>query len=181
MSDKYKAKLLNEPYFITVTVVDWIDLLTRPVYKEVILASMRYCIENKGLILHGYVIMSNHWHAIISSSESPIEDIMRDLKKYTSKQLMLTMQETHESRREWLMKKFAYAANRVKKGVNYKIWQDGYHPVHLSTNQMLDQRLEYMHRNPVEEGWVYEPEHYVYSSAIDYTGGVGKIALQMLD
>jgi putative transposase len=178
---KYKAKQLGELYFITITVIDWVDLLTRPVYKDIIIDSLKYCHQTKGLDIHAYVIMSNHWHAIVSSKDQLLEHIIRDLKKFTSKKLISSLQETNESRKEWLLKKFAFAANRVKKGVNYKVWQDGFHPIHLATNEMIDQRLKYIHYNPVEAGYVYEPEHYAYSSAKDYSGLPGLIALQMLE
>ena len=181
MSEKYKSKVKGELYFITITVIDWVDLLTRPLYKELIIDALKYGQTNKGLQVHAYVIMSNHWHAIISSEEGKLEDIMRDLKKFTSKQLVKMMSQVNESRREWMLKKFEFAAKRVKKGVNFKIWQDGYLPIHLSSNEMIDDRLNYIHQNPVEEGYVYEPEHYVYSSAKDYAGLPGLIALQMLE
>lgn len=180
MSEKYKANLFGELYFITITVVDWVDLLTRPAYKEIIVESIKHCQLSKGLKVHAYVIMSNHWHAIVSSEDTKLEEIIRDLKKFTSKRLIEMIGQINESRREWMLKKFEYVAKRVRKGVNYKVWQDGYHPIHLSSNEMIDQRLDYIHQNPVEEGYVYEPEHYVYSSAKDYAGLLGLIALQML-
>jgi putative transposase len=110
-----------------------------------------------------------------------LEDIIRDLKKFSSKKFISTIQEINERRKEWLLKKFSFAANRIKKGVNYKVSQDGFHPIHLSSNEMIDQRLNYIHNNPVEEGCVYEPEHYVYSSAKDYAGLSGLFSLQMLE
>lgn len=94
---------------------------------------------------------------------------------------MHLIKEIPESRREWMLKKFAFEANRNIRGTNYKLWQDGYHPVQLSSNEMIDQRLSYIHQNPVEEGYVYEAAYYVYSSAKDYSGLSGLIQLQMLD
>ncbi|MEP0367156.1 MAG: hypothetical protein ABJD58_09340, partial [Cyclobacteriaceae bacterium] len=55
--------------------------------------------------------------------------------------------QTNDGRREWMLKKFEFAAKRVSKGVNYKVWQDGFHPIHLSSNTMINQRLEYIHQN----------------------------------
>ncbi|MEO9474334.1 MAG: transposase [Cyclobacteriaceae bacterium] len=130
--------------------------------------------------MHAYVIMSNHFHAIVSTESELLENIMRDLKKFTSKRMIEEMIQTNDGRREWMLKKFEFAAKRVRKGVNYKVWQDGFHPIHLSSNVMIDQRLDYIHQNPVKQGRVYEPEHYVYSSAADYAGDKGLLALQML-
>ena len=125
--------------------------------------------------------MSNHWHAILSSNENSLSDIMRDVKKHTSKKLIELINETNESRKVWMLKKFAFAANRINRGVNFKVWQEGFHPIHLSSAKMVEQRLEYVHMNPVVGGIVKEPEHYVYSSASNYVGDAGLMALQMLD
>jgi putative transposase len=131
MSEKYKVRDFSQIHFITVTIVDWVDLLTRPVYKDIIIDSLKHCQENKGMNLHAYVIMSNHFHAIVSSDKIPLNDIVRDLKKFTSKELISTIQQTNESRSVWLLKKFKFAAERIRRGVNYKVWQDGFHPVEL--------------------------------------------------
>lgn len=80
-----------------------------------------------------------------------------------------------------MIRKFSFAAKRIKRGINYKVWQDGYHPVHLSTAGMIEQRLEYIHMNPVVGGYVNQPKHYVYSSASNYEAEAGLMALQMLD
>ena len=91
-----------------------------------------------------------------------------------------TIVEINESRKIWLLRKFAFAAKRVKKGKNYKVWHDGFHPIHLSTNEVIDQRLDYIHNNSVKAGIVYSPEDYVYSSAGSYTDEDELHALQML-
>lgn len=99
-----------------------------------------------------------------------LNDIIRDFKKFTSKELVKAIKEIPESRREWLLNKFEYAAGRLKRGVNYKLWQDGFHPVELNTNKMFDERLDYIHNNPVEEGITWSAEEYKYSSASNYSG-----------
>jgi len=80
-----------------------------------------------------------------------------------------------ESRRDWLQDKFQYAASKTKRNSKYKVWRDGYHPVELSTNEMIDQRLNYIHNNPVESGIVFEAENYKYSSAEQYAGGIDAV------
>lgn len=79
----------EELYFITTTVIDWIDIFTRPKYKHIIIQSLEYCQKNKGLKIYAWVLMSNHLHAIVSTdSEHSVSDIFRDFKKYTSKQII---------------------------------------------------------------------------------------------
>ena len=77
----------------------------------------------------------------------------------------------------WL---FASAGKRNSNNTYYQFWQQDNRPIELSTNEMMDQRLDYIHDNPVKEGLVYEPEHYIYSSALDYSGGKGLLEIELL-
>jgi len=103
MSERYKIHNPEGIYFITLTVVDWIDLFIRPIYKQIIIDSLKYCINNKGLELYAYVIMSSHIHLIVSSCQDfELSETIRDFKKYTSKKLVQCIKEYSESRREWI-------------------------------------------------------------------------------
>ena len=182
MSEKYKVYDNTCPTFITITVVDWVDLFTRKVHKDLIIESLKYCQESKGLLIHAYAIMPSHLHLIVSSKEEhSIASTIRDFKKFTSGQLIKNIKEISESRREWLLNKFSYAANRVKRGKNYKVWKDGFHPVQLETTEMMEQRLNYVHENPVNDGITSSAEAYVYSSAADYMNEQWEGGLLRLD
>lgn len=103
MSSKYKVGEDAIAHFITFTIVGWIDVFSREDYKKVFIESLKYCQENKGLNLHAWVVMTNHVHLILSSNSNKIEHIVRDLKKYTSKQIIKAIQENNsESRKECL-------------------------------------------------------------------------------
>jgi REP element-mobilizing transposase RayT len=181
MSSKYKVRVQGAVYFVTITIIDWVDLISRPVYKHIIIESLQYCQSNKGLVIYAFVIMPSHLHLIVKTIEGfALEDTIRDFKKYTSKELVNAIIEYPESRREWLLNKFSYAANRIKKGANYKIWQDGFHPVELSSTEMIEQRLNYIHNNPVEDEIVFNCEDYKYSSATIYADGVGIMNIEKL-
>jgi putative transposase len=180
MSEKYKIHEPEGKYFITLTVIHWIDAFTRKELKHVVLDSLQYCQKNKGLVIHAWVLMSSHLHLIISSKGEPLEAILRDFKKHTSKQIVKTIQEINESRKEWLLRAFSKAAKDIKRVKNYKVWQDGNKPILLQTNEMLEGRLHYIHQNPVEAEIVDEPESYWYSSARDYAGGKGLLEVSLL-
>lgn len=170
MSSKYKVGENAIPHFVTFTVVGWIDVFSREVYKEKMLESLNFCIQEKGLVVHAWIIMTNHLHLIISSNDNKIADIVRDIKKYTSRQIIdLIAQNLQESRKEWMLNIFSYVGNNNNNNKNYQFWQQDYHPVELNTNEKLAQRLLYLHENPVRSGLVWEAWHYKYSSAIDYS------------
>ena len=81
----------RELYFTTSTVVDWIDVFTRPVYKNIVVESLRYCQAQKGLDIYAWVLMTNHLHTIVGirKPETSIGDILRDFKKFTSKSIVM--------------------------------------------------------------------------------------------
>jgi REP element-mobilizing transposase RayT len=168
MSERYKVKDGSVPTFVTITIVDWIDLFTRPIYCKIIDDSLAYCIANKGLCVHAYVYMTSHIHLIVSSEKEELQQIIRDFKKHTSKTIVEAIIENPESRREWLLNKFSYAADRIKRGKNYKVWQDGFHPVLLQTTFMLEQRIKYIHENPLELELVDHPRSWINSSYLAY-------------
>ena len=181
MSEKYKAKNTEGFYFITLTIIDWIDLLVRPIYKHILIDSLQYCQINKGLNIYAYVIMPSHIHLIVKANgDNKLQDIVRDFKRFTSIKLIETIKEYPESRREWLLKKFEYAAKRIRRNNQYKIWQDGYHPLELTDNKMIEQRLNYIHNNPVVEEVVINPEDYKYSSARNYCGDNSVLSIERL-
>ena len=86
MSGKYKIRDNNKAYFLTLTTVGWVDVFTRPNHKKLIVNSLKYCIENKGLIVFAYCLMHSHLHIICKADDgSYLSDIFRDFKTFTSK------------------------------------------------------------------------------------------------
>jgi putative transposase len=134
VSEKYKVRDIFRPHFITVTVTQWVDLFTRNEYRQIILDSLVYCQKQKGLIVHAWVIMHNHLHLIVGSTENRyLPNTVRDFKKFTSVALARAIaSHPQESRREWLLGLFAAEAATSAKHEKYQIWQEGYHPIELN-------------------------------------------------
>ncbi len=180
--DRYRISDQNGLYFLTMTVVDWLDVFTRREYKYDIIDSLKFCQENKGLMIYSWCIMSNHIHLICRAKEGHrLSDIIRDFKKFTSKKIIERIKQKTESRREWMLNRFEYAAKYRRQNDRYMFWQKGNHAVYLETNEMMDQRLDYIHNNPVESGIVEEAEHYVFSSARDYAGDQGLLKIDFIE
>lgn len=183
MSRKYKFSNPEGMYFITFAVIRWIDVFTRNIYRDILIDSIRHCQEKKGLRLHAFVIMTNHIHLIASASEGFfLENIMRDMKKYTSFNIINSIiNNPIESRKEWLIKAFEKEGIRNPNNVRYQFWQQDNHPIELTDNKMIDQKLDYIHNNPVDAGFVNEPECYPYSSAMDYAGLKGYLRIELIE
>jgi REP element-mobilizing transposase RayT len=128
--------------------------------------------------------MSNHLHLLASvvNANPGLPDIMRDFKKFTSKKIIETIELINESRKDWLLDKFEFAGRYNPKIKDYKVWQDGYHPVACFSKEFTKQKLDYIHNNPVKAGLVWEPQHYALSSAVDYyEGRKGKVNVLLLE
>jgi len=161
-------------YFITLTVVDWVDVFTRPRYKHIILDSLRYCQKEKGLEIWAWVLMSNHLHMIAKAADDKsLSDIIRDFKKFTNKKIIESIIHEPESRREWMLYRFEYAGKYITNVKQYSFWQKGYEAKEIHSTEFLEQKIEYIHQNPVRAEIVLEPHHYFYSSAVDYADGLG--------
>lgn len=183
MSIKYKFRNPDGYYFVTFAVVGWIDVFTRAVYKDILIEIFAYCTKEKGLRIHAYVVMSNHVHMIISTNgTNPLEDIMRDLKKYSAYRILREIKENvTESRKEWMLFLFAKAGKANSNNTHYQFWQQDNHPIELDLHSgILLQKLDYIHQNPVKAGWVSMASAYIYSSAIDYEDGKGILEIALL-
>jgi REP element-mobilizing transposase RayT len=171
MSDKYRIWDQTKCYFLTLTVVGWIDIFTHNNYKFIIIDALGYCIKEKGLEIYGYCIMSSHIHLIArATGKITLSEILRDFKKFTSKAIIKRIINEQESRRDWMLDYFKKSRESLRGITNYKLWQDGNHPEEISSNEFFDEKLDYIHNNPVVELIVERPEDYLFSSARNYAG-----------
>ncbi len=159
-------------YYVSFAVVAWVDVFTRKDYRDIVLESLQHCQKEKGLVVYGWCIMSNHAHLIISANENNVSDVLGDFKKFTSKKIIKAI-ENHpgESRKEWMLKIFKEAGEKNSRNTDYQFWQQDNQPKVIYTPQFATQKLEYIHNNPVDAGIVEKAEEYIYSSARDYYYG----------
>ncbi len=165
----YKIRNQAAVHFITFAVVEWVDVFTRKDYRDIVLDSIRHCQKEKGLLLHCWCIMGNHLHLIASAKNHDLSDILRDFKKFTSKQIVKAIQENqHESRKEWMLRIFLEQGKKNNRNKTHQFWRQDNQPQELYSPKFVFQKINYIHNNPVEAGIVEKPEHYLYSSAKDY-------------
>ena len=170
MSTGYQIKDQSALHFITIQVVRWIDVFTRKKYRDIFIESLKYCQQEKKLEIYGYVIMSNHIHLILRSGIDDLSGTLRDLKKYTSKQIVKEIDSKIESRRQWMLKLFEFEAKKRKNVDNRQLWTHENHAMQLYSNDFIIEKLDYIHNNPVRAGIVENTEDYLYSSARNYAG-----------
>lgn len=169
-------------YFLTLNVVDWVDVFIRPVYKNVIVDSLNYFTEKKGLVIHAWCLMSNHLHLLAYTKQDyDWPNICRELKRFTTQEVLATLSNEQEPdcRRQWMMERFESPVNVTRQLAKYHFWQDGFHPELCKLNDPATvlQKIEYIHQNPVRALIVDKPESYIYSSARDYNGRQGLVKI----
>jgi REP element-mobilizing transposase RayT len=177
----YKIKDQAKVHFITATVVDWVDVFSRKIYKDFVIESLDFCIKNKGMILYGYVIMTNHIHLVVQSKDEKLSDLIRDFKKFTARNILDAIENEPESRKDWMLKRFEFACKSHSRNEKYQFWKYGNHPEEVYSEKFLWQKLDYIHKNPVRAGIVEKASHYIYSSASNYVNGTGLLDIEIAD
>ena len=174
MSRKYKFHNQDRLYFVTYTIVNWVDVFTRNDYRNIIIESLKYCCQHKGLEIYAWCIMTNHIHLIIGTKGNKMEAILRDHKRHSSEALTTAISRNPaESRRDWMLNQFKQAAAINSHNTRYQVWQQHNKPIELFSEPIIFQYLDYIHNNPVKAGFVEFPEEWLYSSARDYVGKKG--------
>ncbi len=176
----YRIHNQDAVYFLTYRIVGWVDIFTRKIYKDLVIDSLAYCRKNKGLLLYGYVIMSNHIHLLVQSLTGDLSGFTRDFKRHTSRNIIDYLKEGNESRAEWINIVFQYHG-KFQHGQTFQIWARDDHAEEVYNQRVIEQKLQYIHDNPVKAGIVVNPEDYLYSSARNYDGLDSVIQVECLD
>ena len=164
---RYRFAETNLPHFMTCTVLHWIPVFTRPETVAILLDSLTYLIRN-GLKLYAYVILENHMHLIAQSDQ--LDRDMARFKSYTAKNLIRFLRENNV---KTILDQLAFYKKAHKADRAFQFWQEGVHPEWIQDETMMRQKVEYIHNNPVNRGYVDKAEHWRYSSARNYLGEKG--------
>ena len=152
----------NLMHFITITAIEWIDIFTKPEYFKVIISSLEFCRNNKGLLLYDYVIMSNHIHLIVRAKEAyKLSEIIRDFKRFTTKNILELLQKDN---RRYIINLLENSYKRNKEN-NRQVWQRENYPETISSEKFYIEKSKYIQLNPVRKKYVELAEHWLYSSA----------------
>jgi REP element-mobilizing transposase RayT len=179
----YKIRNQQAIRFITFATVEWIDVFTNQIYRDILLDSVRHCQEHKGLLVHAWCVMSNHTHWMLSAKNNYLSDVLRDFKKFTGKSIINAIAENkHENRKDWMMRIFREQGAENSRNKEFQFWRQDNQPKECYSPSFITQKLDYIHNNPVAAGIVELPKHYIFSSARDYLIGmkVGLLNVEIL-
>ncbi|MCK5148761.1 transposase [bacterium] len=167
---RYKIFDNQYPYFVTGTIIQWLPLFSNPEVVQYLFNSLVFMQEHQRLRVYAFVIMENHLHLVVSSHNLSKE--LGDFKSFTARQIIDYYKRNDSN---LILKKLADEKQVFKKDRVYQFWQEGSHPQEIQTKNMMIQKIEYIHNNPVRRGYVEEAVHWRYSSARNYLFGSGLI------
>ncbi|MEX2139221.1 MAG: transposase [Pirellulales bacterium] len=173
MRTRYKIYDNCYPHFATCSIVGWLPVFVRPQLVEIVLDSWRFLMTHDRMQLYGYCVLENHLHFIASSHD--LSDQIGDFKSYTARRIIDWLIE-HNDRR--LLHYLEMEKRDHKQDRDYQLWQEGSHPQQIDSDEMMWQKLEYTHNNPVRRGYVDDPLHWRYSSARNYAGMPGLVPVR---
>ncbi|PPD32101.1 MAG: transposase [Methylomonas sp.] len=165
---RYRIFQSQQPHFLTCTVLNWIPLFTRPATVQILLDALLYRQQQHNWRIYGYVILENHLHLLVQADDLPNQ--LANFKSYTARQLIDYFQTINAER---LLQQLHWFRKAHKTDRDYQLWEEGSHPQLIDRPEVLQQKLDYIHTNPVKRGYVDLPEHWRYSSARNYAGQEG--------
>jgi putative transposase len=160
---RYAIYEQQAPHFLTCTINNWIPIFTRPAAVQVILDALSYRQEQRDLKIYAYVILENHLHLIAQSTALAAE--ISSFKSWTAKRLLDVLK---DQKAERILKQLAFYKKAHKIDREYQVWEEGSHPQQILNYEMMLQKIEYIHHNPVKRGYVDNPVHWLNSSARNY-------------
>ncbi|MEA1913764.1 MAG: transposase [Campylobacterota bacterium] len=167
---RYTISEPTHPYFMTCTILHWIPIFTRIDTTTIIFDSLKYLQQSDNLKLYAYVILENHLHLIASSHD--IAKSMQKFKAHTAKEILSYLQMQNV---KTILDQLAFYKKAHKKQSTYQLWQEGISPRLIQNDQMMLDRINYIHNNPIKRGYIEEAKYWRYSSARDYEGVKGLI------
>ena len=159
-------------YFFTATILEWKPLLRFDIYKDIIISSLKYLSDKERIKVFAYVIMPNHIHLVWQIvPDNNYSDIRRDFLKFTSQAIKRDLNKNHP---ELLKEFYTGAKDRV-----YQLWERNPLSIELVSQSVLEQKINYIHRNPIVPKWGLATEltDYRYSSARFYYEGKDEFGL----
>ena len=167
---RYRILETEYPHFMTCTIVGWLPVFTRPEAVALVFDSWRYLQRERQFKLFAYVVLENHLHLIASCDN--LSGVMQSFKSYTARKIiaLLQRQAAHALLRQLRANKLPHKIQS-----QFQVWQEGSQPKQIQHEEMMWQKIGYIHGNPVSRGYVDDPLHWRYSSARNYAGQPGLI------
>ena len=162
-----------QPHFLTIPLWMGFPLFTNSDIVMELLGSIRFTQKERKLILYAWVVMEHHLHLIAKAPD--LWKTIKEFKSYTARMIIDYLKQ----RRSYLwLNKLHKAKLTYKQTSTYQVWQEGSYPQQILNEEMVIQKIDYIHYNPVRRVYVEEPAYWRYSSARYYEGEEGLLEVR---
>jgi REP element-mobilizing transposase RayT len=148
MLSRYRVRDPQATYFVTSSIVAWLPIFTTAQRCNILVEAFEYCRKHKALKIYGWIILDNHFHAVLSASDLP--QVIADFKRHTAQRLLDQIEKEGST---WLLNQLEYFRAKHKTESRHQVWQEGYHPKEIDSDKVMEQKLDYLHNNPVFADW----------------------------
>lgn len=169
---RYKILDENYPYFITSSIVTKVPLLIE--YSSIVMQGLQFLIQERNITIYSFVIMPDHIHFIAEGKD--LGKHISSFKSFTARQIINTLEAENKIYELGVLEK-AKLVHKIDR--KYQVWTEGFHPKQIDTDQMMIQKIEYIHHNPVKAELVTDELACVHSSAQFYNGGACELPLTL--
>lgn len=169
---RYRFCESSHPHFITCTAVAWLPVFSQPPFAQIIIDSLKFLTTHRDIDIIAYVLLENHLHAIALGPD--LGKRIGEFKSFTARQIIDGMKKRGFTT---MLDELKFYKNRHKIDQQFQLWQEGCHPKVIEHEDVMEQKIEYIHINPVKRGFIDDPVHWRYSSARDYAGHTGPIPI----
>lgn len=166
--DRYKFIDGVFVYFVTFTITDWLPVFIHPEPIEIIIESLNFCVINKGLRINSYVIMPNHIHLILFDADfnnKRLQQTITSFRKFSGAKLADYIDQNLPGSLSTIIR------SKQLNDRERQVWQPGWHAEGIASEEFWQQKVDYIHMNPVRQGFVRNPEDWAYSSAAYWLRG----------
>ncbi|HEX6983386.1 MAG TPA: transposase [Balneolaceae bacterium] len=171
---RYKIYEEEYPYFITSSINSGLPLFGIPKAADIVLNSLEFLRTERDVKVIAYVIMEDHFHAILQGRNLAVK--IGSFKSFTAHEIINLFQQMGRKR---ILTRLRKSKKTHKIDQVHQLWQEGFHPKQIVSDNMMIQKIEYIHANPVKKGYVDEVIHWRYSSARNYFGMGGIIPVDL--
>lgn len=174
-----RYKILDEkyPYFITSSVVNKSPAFKKPEFLRIIIDGLNFLVAERKIIIYAYVIMPDHLHLVVKGKD--LSKHISSFKSYSARRILDTL-EGHKLHTD--LSVFKKAKRTFKRDRAHQFWTEGFHPKQIFSVKMMEQKINYIHLNPVKAGLVVYEHDWLYSSYNDYYGNSkGLVKIKLFD
>ncbi len=177
MRSSYKIHNKEGLFFVTSTIINWIPIFSSAKYYNILIEAIKFSQLKKNLKLYSYVLLPEHFHLIVTGDS--LTNIFKSIKGFTAKEIIKQLEFENKIS---VLNQFKDLKKDYKYNSEYQVWQESFHPIEILTDEIFQQKIDYIHMNPVKKGLVNEPGDWEYSSAGFFINGVeGVLHLNGLD